>query len=387
MAPYLYKKLDTKKEEIRLITLLPGKRDDNIALSLTHVALKRPTHEPGVNPNRMSKSELQKTLPDDWMVQETFERRYLFIQLGQFGGPNTWDHPDPQFNRSLYDVHAQKGEQTLKFEPNYEALSYVWGPPQNPVEVQVVSTEAPSSRASQTLLLGRNLHSALKGLRHPTCARTLWVDAVCINQNDIDERNAQVLRMGDIYSLAARVVIWLGPEADDSTHALSTIGYFGDQVEHTMNGVLGDSPGASEPNWWQPQCSLPYDARTWSSLTALLSRAWFSRTWTIQEALLASPRSIIQCGDASIPWPTLRKALLVMHYKQDRPLELRNLAKLVPIYTCKVNSSLLHLLEGTKRRHCTDPHDRVYGILGLVSPSIRAQIKPDYSESHLQAYK
>ncbi|KAK0727322.1 heterokaryon incompatibility protein-domain-containing protein [Lasiosphaeria miniovina] len=173
--------------------------------------------------------------------------------------------------------------------------------------------------------LGRNLHSALKQLRYSNRPRRLWVDAVCINQDDIDERNVQVMRMGATYSLATRVVIWLGSEAEDSTHTLSTIADFGEQVEFTVEGFLADAPGASEPMWWNPSQQCHTTPELGHLLTALLARPWFSRVWVIQEALLGSRQTIIQCGDAFIPWPPFRKAVLVMSQKEELPQELRNL--------------------------------------------------------------
>ncbi|KAF2248347.1 hypothetical protein BU26DRAFT_565750 [Trematosphaeria pertusa] len=102
-------------------------------------------------------------------------------------------------------VHA-----LLEKAPIYEALSYVWGCPQ------------PSYRIDchqRKLEISRNLYVALVYLRKRFHRRTLWVDAVCINQEDGKERERQVRLMGDIYSSANRVLIWLGEEdaASDKT--------------------------------------------------------------------------------------------------------------------------------------------------------------------------
>ena len=88
--------------------------------------------------------------------------------------------------------------------PIYEALSYVWGTTENPVEIKV----GPSG--SETLAITQNLAIALPYLRHEKHFRTLWIDALCINQQNLHERSSQVKMMGDIYRLADRVVVWLG---------------------------------------------------------------------------------------------------------------------------------------------------------------------------------
>ena len=85
----------------------------------------------------------------------------------------------------------------------FEALSYVWGDtsPEKKTPIQVDNA---------ILLVGRNLRSALLHLRDEEQPRTLWVDAVCINQEDFDERSRQVPLMGDIYRTATRAIAWLG---------------------------------------------------------------------------------------------------------------------------------------------------------------------------------
>ncbi|KAH8883497.1 heterokaryon incompatibility, partial [Thozetella sp. PMI_491] len=85
----------------------------------------------------------------------------------------------------------------------YEALSYVWGPPNFS---ESISCHGVACKVTPNLL------AALRRLRYTNKDRTLWVDAICIRQSDIDERIQQVSRMGDIYSQASRVLVWLGDE-------------------------------------------------------------------------------------------------------------------------------------------------------------------------------
>lgn len=89
--------------------------------------------------------------------------------------------------------------------PEYEALSYVWGSTADPVIVTVVETKTQSQVG--ILHIGQNLASALKHLRFDAKPRTIWCDALCINQQDLTERSAEVLKMGDIYRNASRVIV------------------------------------------------------------------------------------------------------------------------------------------------------------------------------------
>ncbi|PVI03815.1 heterokaryon incompatibility, partial [Periconia macrospinosa] len=90
----------------------------------------------------------------------------------------------------------------LAYNPQYEALSYVWKKPSTEANCEVLVDGISVS-------IGENLDQALRCLRHPNVGRTLWVDALCINQSDFQERNHQVGFMRFIYSQACEVLIHL----------------------------------------------------------------------------------------------------------------------------------------------------------------------------------
>jgi hypothetical protein len=93
-------------------------------------------------------------------------------------------------------------EVDLETPPPYEALSYSWGDPSQRVALQCHGKD---------LHVTPNCESALRHLRRDSGVRTLWVDAICIDQTSTDDRNQQVRIMGDVYSKASLVLIWLGP--------------------------------------------------------------------------------------------------------------------------------------------------------------------------------
>ena len=242
MPAYTFTKLDTEREEIRLLRLQPGHINDQLTFSIFHAPLI--PSKPAKQSKRSSIEKLQTTLPRDWTVKETLDGRYLFVYMGGADTPNSWSHPDPEYNRGLYELRQY--EPLPEKELNYEALSYTWGSSKDQVTAKVTD---PSHLGNTTIQIGLNLACALRYLRHSGIARTFWIDAICINQDDADERNAQVKRMGDIYSIANRVVVWLGEQADDSKHAFSTLDYLGKQVELCADNFYGDAPGAEEPQW------------------------------------------------------------------------------------------------------------------------------------------
>ena len=110
--------------------------------------------------------------------------------------------------------------------PEYEALSYVWGSTKRKACVYIQEAEGES-----TMGITRNLDEALQKLRYEDEPRTLWIDAICVDQSNIPELGHQVVQMADIYPQATRVVIWLGPERNDSALAMRRLNALGSTVE------------------------------------------------------------------------------------------------------------------------------------------------------------
>jgi hypothetical protein len=105
----------------------------------------------------------------------------------------------------------------LSEKPQYEALSYMWGP-KNYRNIKI---------NGMVFVVRQNLFGALHALRLEEDTRTLWIDAICINQDDISECNHQVVQMGMIYKNAVRCVAWLGyPEDDDDSLLNVAIAFF-----------------------------------------------------------------------------------------------------------------------------------------------------------------
>lgn len=97
----------------------------------------------------------------------------------------------------------------------YTALSYTWGDPLVTTSIFINSIE---------IQVTLNLEAALRHIRHQSQTVILWVDALCINQRDISEKNHQVRMMGEIFSGAQLVIAWLGIASDDSDFAMEVIG-------------------------------------------------------------------------------------------------------------------------------------------------------------------
>ncbi|KAF2100718.1 HET-domain-containing protein [Rhizodiscina lignyota] len=104
-------------------------------------------------------------------------------------------------------------DNSLDDPPAYEALSYAWG--------SAEFSEPNLTLNGYQICIMTELEKALIRLRHPDAVRTLWIDAICINQANTQERNAQVTIMTDVYRAAERVIAWLGEETADSKKAFT----------------------------------------------------------------------------------------------------------------------------------------------------------------------
>lgn len=165
--------------------------------------------------------------------------------------------------------------------PEYHAVSYAWG------STDKTNTICVNGNAFQ---ITANLHSVLLHARKETAAVTLWVDALCIDQDDEPEKTQQVQIMGDIFRRATSTFIWLGEPCAD------------DQI--VMDFLLQNK---DHPDQLQVK-DIPVDA-----LQKFFGRPWFHRLWILQEALL-SREPIVHYGRTNVPFSSvlrLRKDLVL----------------------------------------------------------------------------
>ena len=380
---YQYSPLADPLRDIRLIELLPGEFEEEICIKIFHVPMCEAAK---LADNRLALAQLREVLPEPWLVRATVEGRYIFENPHNLGrGSWQWACPAKNLSPSSY---LYPGDGAEGFQPRYEALSYTWGEVDDRGTIMVEAQQSTVGRSAKgrQLRVGKNLIVALRHLRDPKTTRTLWVDALCINQKDKNEKPGQVRRMRDIYRFAYKVVAWLGLEADSSRHAIQTLKYIGGQVEYLEGGHLCPSPDAVEENWHDPGTELPYESQTWDAVYSLFCRGWFDRVWIIQEILLADSRALIQCGYDTIPFTIFRKAATCIkenHHASKLETRLRYLAK---ITNPSVGLPFDRVLRLPTQRRCKDPRDYIYGVLGLAPKKLAAKFRPNYSNSVSQVY-
>ncbi|KAK7184364.1 ankyrin and het domain protein [Paraphaeosphaeria sporulosa] len=193
-------------------------------------------------------------------------------------------------------------------DTKYEALSYVWGPPIFPMSMEETSSVS-------ILWITENLFHALRILRYKHMRRTLWVDAICINQSDNVEKGHQVALMGNIYRKAQSVVVWLGREdCDEAVDLLEELGqnYAKYGVPDTVNG----KPVTSNDDTVASRLELLFHPRG-GSLKAFFERPYFERVWVKQEFALAK-MLWIRTGHRTLHYERFRKAVHVLWILRDQ---------------------------------------------------------------------
>ncbi|KAI0443054.1 heterokaryon incompatibility protein-domain-containing protein [Xylaria telfairii] len=268
--------------------------------------------------------------------------------------------------------------------PAYEALSYFWGSKTLMGGVRIV--EAIDSELQVT----RNLDVALRHLRYTDRPRFLWVDAICIDQQNNVEKGPQVAMMCEIYRLASRVVVWLGPEENHSDRAMSCLEHMGSQVDYGL--TLSPLPGADK-SMSDIAVPIPLEAADLSHLYHLICRPWFERLWVRQEIMLASKGAVVLCGSSVVPWSLFRRGCACVYlkpiksfkYNKQFALRLRLLRSLILYRPNGFPLNEMRLDFGDLK--CEDPRDRIYALLGLLHKDVVLNIQPDYTKSAAQVYE
>jgi hypothetical protein len=174
------------------------------------------------------------------------------------------------------------------YSKDFYALSYVWGDSAAVCDVEINGVAA---------MIGANLYAALHAIQKNTNFRVLWVDALCINQSDKDEKSWQVQQMAAIYSRARATISWLGPPSADSKLALETLA----ELDKKTRGLFWSIQEAMEggPPTRKIKNSvlqIASDSSRWNAIVDICARPYWSRIWIFQEMACARDRYFL-CGD------------------------------------------------------------------------------------------
>jgi hypothetical protein len=263
----------------------------------------------------------------------------------------------------------------------FRALSYKWGTSPASISIQVNSLD---------FYIRPHLFSFFEQV-HGSCEGFLWIDAICIDQTNVSERNHQVQLMGEVYSRASEVLIWLGDAVGDSDLAMdfmlnTSSRHSGCPILNRQTADRGDYGAMScelDPCHWRMEFS--------EALLQLCSRGYWCRVWILQEVMLAQELTMI-CGSKRLPssifFQYIRSPIIEgNHHPQSKDIRLskaRGVMIMKRMFDLGRRTTLAEALAIYTRFEATDGRDNVYGLLQLVDPAYRIAV--DYSYTTEQLY-
>lgn len=285
----------------------------------------------------------------------------------------------------------------------FESLSYVWGVPFDREAINVNGMTVPVTM---------NLEAALRRARNKEKAELLWVDAICINQTDFEEKSVQVMRMKEIYEKSKRVLVWIGDTLQDEDEEdgeeyvrdANTAILLLKNIHRMAQGkqlsakpdpyqmFVADMPPFEDPS----KLGLPdVESPDWKSLNRFLSRPWFGRVWIIQEIASAREAVVLVGNDIRIGWKQMAVAIiwLLCHGYPDNIPGLHNCWNVVTIDVCRKESAvpLLRRMSPTSTFHSTLPHDKIFALLGMTTEGQKLEEYPrlriDYTRDWRELFR
>lgn len=297
--------------------------------------------------------------------------------------------------------------------PRYVAISYTWGS---------ALTTRPIRVNGRPFHVRLNLWHLLWHLRQRGESRFLWIDALCIDQKNLEERNFHVRLMGNIYDKAVIAIVWLGLPSDDRRQArvlefIAEMSAFG-RAKHGAKGAAMDEADILAK--FRRQFLTEASAQRWVNVLELCRGTYWTRTWIIQEFLQASQVQVL-CGTASLEWVcfedvvrTLRNVLTAVSHEQQQPQPpkqqpqpglpsfVTQFMQTLPVRLTirrifHTSSTLEELVSEFYDSRCAERRDKIYGILGIaddcgerVEPPDNTVVhigpKPDYSKHIMDVY-
>ncbi|KAI4211009.1 MAG: hypothetical protein LQ351_006129 [Letrouitia transgressa] len=268
--------------------------------------------------------------------------------------------------------HVYFGDKAAN-QPIYEALSYTWG---NKADKRVIFVN------DDPTPITRNLDIALRYIRNSSESRILWIDALCIDQSNLEEKAQQVEMMKDIYRDASQVLVWLGESDKDIRQAMQRIKKL-------------EAPGYLEAK----QVGPFYDPFI-AGLDKIFRKSWWSRLWVVQEVIMARNPPLVGCGRKWVSWKAFQKAMVNLALAKtdyenflENPTALLNLGLMPTPYSTHTEQQrtwwrrLENVLNATTDRETTEPQDQIFALLGLMDQDTAKKVVVDYSEPISNTYQ
>jgi hypothetical protein len=251
----------------------------------------------------------------------------------------------------LYGILEEK---SLHNELDYEALSYTWADESGDATMLRNLFLGSNDNYCKRLPITKNCYAALQCLRKPREERRLWIDSVCINQQNPDEKRVQIGLMRDIYQKATRVLIYLGEGNDQTNQALEYM-----MLQSMTPGDYG-----------------------YHHIKSLFDKQYFSRVWILQE--IAHAKEIyIYCGEKWAPWLNFHINSIEVLPKTD---VIPPRISLCRVHEVRSATSLGKWLFNGMPCKATRAEDKIFAFFGLFHDSSHYNLVADHNLSVEQVY-
>lgn len=287
---------------------------------------------------------------------------------------------------------------SLEDQPAFLALSYVWGSGTEKDSINIDGHVVPVTSNLATVLRKFRAHHYDFLQLH---SLPLWIDAICINQADVEERSRQVRLMRTIFRQASRVLMWVGEGDEYSDYACDRIN---DATFQDACRELKSNSRAPTQDEIRVKTIIKYN---------LDQRRYWARTWILQEVVLATQDPVMLCGSRRVFFSCYVQCNrdLPSHNQWSGPRPAFDWAAVeheVPDHqdrdSSRMTSSYFHesmrqlyqkygsIALGTalfRALHlgATDPRDNVYAVLGLVSQDELYMVDIDYNKTPERVFK
>ncbi|CAH0058500.1 unnamed protein product [Clonostachys solani] len=290
------------------------------------------------------------------------------------------------------DLHRVK----LRDNPEFEAISYTWGDEHPSVQIVLNDT---------TFKVRENAAAALRRLRRRKGTRRVWIDAICINQEEVPERDRQITVMQHIFGQASQVIIWLGEPTEQGILGIRYLQ--GKLINASLRQLWLEVYGDNVRPSYTTNVSTALDRLTYTDeqlageIRELLDRPWWRRTWVVQEAVLAQ-KLVVMCGEELVTWDMIKKLIEgrritrpnfeAMGIVLDETAFPDGLFRFISEYRQRWHDSasginLLEILYRCRALECSEPQDKIFGFLG-IAPSTQAMgVVPDSTASVPDVYR
>ncbi|PCD36005.1 hypothetical protein AU210_008560 [Fusarium oxysporum f. sp. radicis-cucumerinum] len=282
--------------------------------------------------------------------------------------------------------------------PRYIALSYTWH------EETLPKTFRPVLINDKYLNVSLNLWNFLQNYRETAGERIIWIDQICINQEDKDECVQQIGQMCEIYQRASMDLFWIG-EPDEDTEAVLDLLSSLNRLETHLLESGGSHPGISallNPIFMRSVGLPEHDAPIWASLMKFISRSAFHRAWIIQEVAV-SRKPAIFCGLLMLPFDVVGRAATFLVESSWIKLfhQIYKVSGAAGFITGMMNCRVRHqegehqsldlLLASTRRFKATKPVDKIFALINLAesgrNEALPPALRPDYRKSVVEVFR